>query len=64
MDVEQLVLDLNGQEPVPAIFAKPKGATGRLPVVLFNHSHGGRYKVGKMELLDRPLTCSPALWKS
>ena len=50
--LEKLVLDLNGQEPAPAYFAKPKGATGRLPTVLFNHSHGGGYKIGKAEFID------------
>src|SRR5688572_29122824 len=38
--LEKLILDLNGEEPAPAYFAKPKGATGRRPTVLFNHSHG------------------------
>src|SRR4051812_45701520 len=32
--LEKLVLDLNGEEPAPAYFAKPKGATGKLPTVL------------------------------
>ncbi|HKE96540.1 MAG TPA: acetylxylan esterase [Povalibacter sp.] len=47
--LEKLVLDLNGIEPVPAYFAKPIGASGRLPTVLFNHSHGGGYTIGKTE---------------
>lgn len=60
--LEKLLLDLNGMEPVPAYFVRPKqpaaGGTagaaksGRWPVVLFNHSHGGRYEVGKEELLQ------------
>jgi hypothetical protein len=50
--LEKLVLDLNGEEPAPAYFAKPKGATGRLPTVLFNHSHGGGYQIGKAEFID------------
>ena len=50
--LERLVLDLNGEEPVPAVFTKPKGATGRLPTVLFNHSHGGGYDIGKKEYLE------------
>jgi len=49
---EKLVLDLNGIEPVPAYFIKPKNVRGRLPAVLFNHSHGGNYVIGKRELLD------------
>ena len=50
--LEKLVLDLNGQEPVPAYFAAPKGASGKRPTVLFNHSHGGGYTIGKAEFVD------------
>lgn len=50
--LEKLTLDLNGIEPVPAYFIKPKGVGGKLPVVLFNHSHGGNYHVGKDELIN------------
>ena len=50
--LEKLVLDLNGEEPAPAWFAKPKGATGKLPTVLFNHSHGGGYQIGKKEFIE------------
>ena len=50
--LEKLELDLNGLEPVPAFFAKPKNATGALPTVLFNHSHGGGYDVGKTEFTE------------
>jgi len=49
--VEKLLLDLNGIEMVPAYFTKPKNATGKLPVILFNHSHFGQYEVGKDEYL-------------
>lgn len=49
--IEKWWLDLNGLEKVPAYFVKPAGAKGRLPVVLFNHSHFGQYKVGKNELI-------------
>ena len=45
-------LDLNGIENVPAYLARPKSASGRLPAVLFNHSHGGGYKIGKLEFVD------------
>jgi acetyl esterase/lipase len=45
-------LDLNGAETVPAYLARPRGATGRLPAVLFNHSHGGGYKIGRQEFVD------------
>lgn len=51
--IERLVLDLNGIEPVPACFVKPKRTgRGNFPAVLFNHSHGGGYAVGKEELLE------------
>ena len=49
--LETLVLDLNGFEPVPAYFVRPRAATGRLPAVLYNHAHGGDYVLGKDELL-------------
>lgn len=49
--LEKLVLGLNGTEPVPAYFIKPKGAKDKLPVVLFSHSHGGNYQTGKDEVI-------------
>jgi dienelactone hydrolase len=49
---EHLLLDLNGLEPVPAYIVKPSGASRPLPAILFNHSHGGNYEIGKRELLD------------
>jgi hypothetical protein len=45
-------LDLNGIEPVPAYLARPRGVAGRAPAVVFNHSHGGGYKIGKLEFVD------------
>ncbi|QMW05160.1 dienelactone hydrolase family protein [Spirosoma foliorum] len=52
---EKLLLDINGIEKVPAYFTKPKNHPGKLPVVLFNHSHFGQYEVGKNEyVLGRP----------
>jgi len=50
--IEKLVLDLNGIEPVPAYFIHPKSYAGRTPVILFNHSHGGNYHIGKDELIN------------
>jgi dienelactone hydrolase len=50
--LETWVLDLNGLEPVPAYVARPRGASGRLPAVLFNHSHGGGYTIGKKEFVE------------
>jgi dienelactone hydrolase len=49
--LERLMLDLNGIEQVPAYFTRPKNSSGKLPVVLFNHSHFGQYNVGKDEFL-------------
>ncbi|WP_460975898.1 dienelactone hydrolase family protein [Spirosoma knui] len=51
MIVEKLRLDLNGIEPVPAYFTRPKQAPQNVPVVLFNHSHFGQYEVGKDEFM-------------
>jgi hypothetical protein len=49
--LEKLVLDLNGSEFVPAYFVKPATGQGPFPVVLYNHAHGGDYKLGKDELI-------------
>ena len=59
--IEKLLLDLNGIEQVPAYFTRPKAATGKIPVVLFNHSHFGQYDVGKEEFVrGRPEMQQPA----
>lgn len=50
--LERWVLDLNGLEPVPAYVARPKALAGRAPAVLFNHSHGGGYDIGKKEFIE------------
>jgi dienelactone hydrolase len=44
--------DLNGIEPVPAYVARPKGLAGRAPGVIFCHSHGGGYTIGKQEFIE------------
>ena len=49
--LERLELDLNGSEPVPAYFVRPKDVQGLPPVILYNHAHGGDYILGKDELL-------------
>lgn len=49
--LEKLLLDLSGLEAVPAYFIRPARGRGPWPAVLYNHSHGGRYDVGKEELL-------------
>jgi dienelactone hydrolase len=45
-------LDLNGIERVPAYLARPRSISGRVPAVLFDHSHGGGYKIGKQEFIE------------
>ena len=54
--LENLLLDLNGIETVPAYVAKPKNAKGRLPCVIYNHYHGGLYHLGRKEFImdERP----------
>ena len=49
--LEVLTLDLNGIEPVPAYLVKPKTTSAPRPTVLYNHAHGGEYKLGKEELV-------------
>jgi dienelactone hydrolase len=59
--LERLTLDLNGIEPVPAYFCRPHpqpkahglpSVGPSFPCILYNHSHGGNYALGKQELLD------------
>jgi acetyl esterase/lipase len=45
-------LDLNGIETVPAYLARPRVMSGRVPAVLFDHSHGGGYTIGKKEFIE------------
>jgi dienelactone hydrolase len=49
--LERWELDLNGTEIVPAYVARPRQAARR-PAVLFNHSHGGGYTIGKTEFIE------------
>ena len=51
-DMETLVLDLNGIEPAHAYFAMPKNVAGKVPVVIYNHAHGGTYDNGRDEIID------------
>jgi dienelactone hydrolase len=50
--LERLKIDLNGIEEVPALFVSPVGRGGPWPCIVFNHSHGGYYDLGKRELTD------------
>ena len=49
--LEKLRLDLNGLEPVPAYFVRPRNLAGKAPSILYNHAHGGEYDIGKEEFL-------------
>lgn len=51
-ETEHLMIDLNGMESVPAILLKPLNQRGPLPVVLYQHSHGGDFDRGKGELTE------------
>ena len=51
--LEKWTLDLNGIQPVPAYVVLPRELPNpRVPAVLFNHSHGGKYKLGKDEFIQ------------
>jgi dienelactone hydrolase len=50
--LESWLLDLNGLEPVPALLARPQGQRGVAPAILFDHSHGGGYEIGKKEFVE------------
>lgn len=49
--VEHLALSL-GDIEVRGILTRPAHATGRLPAILYGHSHGGAYHIGADELLE------------
>jgi hypothetical protein len=36
----------------PGVLRQAEGRNGRLPTVLFNHSHGGGYTIGKQEFIE------------
>jgi len=50
--LEKLLLDLNGLQQVPAWFAIPENSKGPMPAILFSHSHGGKFHLGKDELIS------------
>lgn len=50
--LEKWLLDLNGEDAVPAYFVRPLEGEGPFPTVIFNHSHGGNYELGKDELIQ------------
>jgi acetyl esterase/lipase len=50
--LEKVMLDLNGFEPVPAWFTRPRDVREPAPVILYHHAHGGKYHLGKDELIN------------
>ncbi len=50
--LERLVLDLNGEEEVPALLLIPEKRQTRAPGMLYIHWHGGMYDLGKEQLLS------------
>jgi hypothetical protein len=50
--LEQLELDLNGVEPVPALLLIPDKRAAKAPGLVYIHAHGGTYELGKEELLN------------
>jgi len=57
--LERLALDLNGQEPVPALLLIPDKRQERAPGMLYIHWHAGMYGLGKEQLL-RGVEAQPA----
>ena len=57
--LERLVLDLNGEEPVPALLLIPDKRDQRAPGMLYIHWHAGMYGLGKEQLL-RGVDVQPA----
>lgn len=57
--LERLVLDLNGNEPVPALLLIPDRRQDPAPGLLFIHWHGDTYDPGKEQLL-RGTAAQPA----
>src|SRR5499433_2308915 len=51
-NLERLVLDLNGIEPVPALLLIPHKRQAPAPGLLFIHWHAGMYDLGKEQLLQ------------
>ena len=49
--LEKLSSILNGLEPVPAYFARPKNLRGKTACILYHHAHGGDYPLGKEEFI-------------
>ena len=60
--LEHIVLDLNGIEEVSAYLAKPAIEKEKFPVIVFNHAHGGKYELGKDEILLKKSALGGKSW--
>lgn len=49
--LEKLELDLNGLEKAQALLVRPAKGDGPFPAILYNHSHGHNYHLGKQEMV-------------
>lgn len=49
--LEDLILNFDGSHSVSAYFLRPINKEGPFKTVIFNHSHGGNYDLGKDELI-------------
>ena len=49
---EHFEFDNGAGSRVPGVLLLPKGRTGRVPGILYNHWHGGEYDGGKLELFQ------------
>ena len=49
--LETLQFRFPGEEPFLAYFALPEHRQGKIPAIVYNHSHGSMYHLGKDELL-------------
>lgn len=50
--LEDLVLNFDGLHSVSAYFLRPINKKGPFKTIVFNHSHGGNYNLGKEELIE------------
>jgi dienelactone hydrolase len=54
--LERFRFDNGAGATVPGVLLLPKGASGKVPAVLYCHWHGGEYDRGKVELFERAHT--------
>lgn len=64
--LEKFQFDNGAGAMVPGYLLLPKGASGKVPAVLYCHWHGGQYQIGKEEMFQTnalPVPGGPALVK-